>query len=124
MDIKKTKIIDFSDYLNAQKYASKATQQISAMVAHIQPKIEDLLDSEIAKMSMSSEIYTVLKNDSDFRNHLDLTVVTSLCYLLAQYLISISQRDNTFDVDEDNLELFVVNLMRGMLQTFEKKKDK
>ena len=115
------KIINYLEYFNAQNYNNKTAQHISAMVMCIQPKIANIIDDEIAKMSLSKDVYESLKDNDTIRDHLDLTVITSLCYILSQYLIDLSQRPNTLDIDEDSIENFTVNLMREMLKTFERK---
>ena len=114
-----SKVLNFTEYLQAHKYKNKTAQKISAMVIHFIPKIEQLFEDEILKMSMTEEIYDNLKNDSELRDNLDLTVITSLCYLLAQYLITLSQRENMFNVTEAHVEKFSLNIMKGMLRTFE-----
>jgi len=115
------KVIDYIDYFNAQNYNNKTARHISAIVMNVQPKITAILDNEISKMSASKDIYEALKNNQELQDHLDLTVITSLCYILAQYLIDLSQRPNTLNIDEENLEKFTVNLMCEMLRTFEVK---
>lgn len=116
------KVIDYTEYFNAQNYNNnnKTAAQVSAIVMNIQPKIASLLDDEIAKMSVSKEIYESFKTRDDIQDHFDLTVITSLCYILAQYLIALSQRQNTLGLDEGSLESFTVNLIKKMLNTFEK----
>jgi len=115
------KVINYTDYLKAQKLTDKSIKKILVMVDHLHPKIEELVETEIANMSASKEVYDAMRNDDEVRSLFDMSVITSLCFILAQYLVGLANRPNNLNVSEDNLEIFATNLIHGMIKTFERK---
>lgn len=99
------KVIDF----NIQKDSSNEviTLKASDLAQFIHPKLEALLISAIEHQPPSERV----------RSTFDGVVVTSLCYLLSQYVTSLVSRPNDFNVTEDNVDVFVMNLLNQMLLT-------
>jgi len=110
------KVIDYLEYLKAQNFNTQTINKILVMVDHMHPKIEALLYDEIAKMYATKELYDVMKDDNEVRSLFDFTVVTSLCFILSQYLVALADRPNNLNVTKDNLEMVVTNLIQGMVK--------
>jgi uncharacterized protein YjgD (DUF1641 family) len=109
------KVIDYFEYFKNHKSSMQVTTTTLAMVEQLYPKIEELLDNELARMTSNKDVYEALKNDDEIGSNLDLTVVTSLSFILSHYLKSLASRPNSFFVTEDTLEVFISNLIKGML---------
>lgn len=116
------KVINYLDYLKAQKFNDQTINKILVMVDHLHPKIEGMVEDEIAKFSVSKDVYDIMKNDDEVRSQFDFTIITSLCFILSRYLITLANRPNDFNVTEDTLDIFISNLMHGMLKTLWLKK--
>lgn len=116
------KVIDYFDYFRATtKGTTQVTNRTLAMVEHLYPKIEELLDKELARLTSNKELYEISKDDDDNRSYFDVTVITSLSFILTHYLKSLASRPNSFFVTEDTLEVFITNLIKGMITTIKKK---
>ena len=111
------KVIDYFEYFKNHKSSMQVTTTTLAMVEQLYPKIEELLDNELARMTSNKDVYAALKNDDEIGSNLDLTIITSLSFILSQYLKSLASRPNSFFVTEDTLEVFISNLIKGMLNT-------
>jgi hypothetical protein len=101
-------VIDFLEYFKTQNTTDKSINHMLLIVDHIHPKIEALIADEMAKF----------KNEDDaLRSLFDLSCVTSLSFILAQYLTSLASRPNNVHVTEDNMEVFATNLLCGMIKS-------
>lgn len=97
------KILDYADYLNARRYAA-VTERTLAFVRILYPKIEATIKEEIEKITQSEP------------NDADETIITSLCFILSEYLINLTSRPNNFNITQENVGLFVTNIINGMLK--------
>lgn len=104
------KIIDYVDYLKSRQQ-SKELDKTIALVQVLHPKIESLIATELIRMQ------PFLQEDG---TSLEEIVVTSLCFILTQNLITLTKQPNSFDLTEDNLDIFIDNIIRSMMDTFKK----
>jgi len=100
-------VIDFLDYFKTQNTTDKSINHMLLIVDHIHPKIEALIADEMANF----------KKDDALRSLFDLSCVTSLSFILVQYLTSLASRPNNVHVTEDNMEVFATNLLCGMIKS-------
>lgn len=108
-------IVDYLEYLKAHEYKDKSVQRVLVMVDHIHPKIEEIIRDAIIQMAQSAP------PTANLNSYFDLTIISSLSFILAQYLTDLASRPNEFNVDEDTLEQFITNLIQGMINTCLKK---
>ncbi len=113
------KLIDYKDYINSRQF-TQVTEKTLAFVRVLHPKIEAVVENEIAKMTTIMEEYDILKKDRILRTSLDETIITSLCFILSNYLIDLATRPNNFNVTNENLDVFIENIIQGMIKTFKK----
>ena len=114
------KLIDYTDYLK-KRHDDIDIEKTLAFTQVLHPKIEAVIEHEIEQLTTASAEYKLLKEDQNIRTSIEETVVTSLCYLLTQYLITLSEKPNDLKVTEDNFETFIENIIQGMIKTFKKK---
>lgn len=117
-------VINYLEYLKAHNLTDRSIKRILVMVEHLHPKVEALIDQEISRFSSSKEVCNAMRDNDEVRSLFDVTLITSLCFILAQYLISLANRPNNLNVNADNIDVFAINLIQGMIKTFEKKLDK
>ena len=103
-------VIDFLEYFKTQNTTDKGINHMLLIVDHIHPKIETLIEDEMAKLNVKYE-------DDALRSLFDLSCITSLSFILAQYLTSLASRPNNIHVTEDNVEVFATNLLCGMIKS-------
>jgi len=110
-------ILDYLDYLKTHQ-DKKAMQKILVLVEHLHPKIDALVNEETEKLFEFK--YPESYIDSDNNSLIDLTVISSLSFILSQYLISLAKRPNELNVNENTLDKFINNLIKGMIKTCKK----
>jgi hypothetical protein len=115
------KVINYLEYLQAHQLTDRNIKQILVMVDHLYPRIEALVDEEISNLTASKEVFSSMKNNDEVRSLFDVTLITSLSFILSQYLVSLATRPNNLSLTPDNIEMFATNLIHGMIKTFERK---
>ena len=106
------KLIDYTDYVTSRQF-TQITEKTITFVRILHPQIEAVVEKEIAKMTMNTE-------DQVLRTSLDETVITSICFILSKYLVDLTSRPNNFNVTSENMDVFIENIIRGMVKTLKK----
>jgi GTP:adenosylcobinamide-phosphate guanylyltransferase len=114
-------IVDYLDYLKIHQ-DKKAIQKILVMVEHIHPKIESMINEEIAKLTEFRYPESYINSEEETKSLFDLTIISSLSFILSQYLVSLSKRTNQLNVTENNLDKFITNLIKGMIKPVKSRK--
>ena len=109
------KVVDYFEYFNANQ-DSVTVLKTAEIVESLLPKIEGMIQNEIARMFSSTEIYEALKDDARKRNLLDEAIVTSLSFILSQYLVEMAKRPNAFKVTKETMAFFVNDLIQAMIK--------
>ena len=107
-----SKIIDFTDVYQQ----TLEIKHILSLVEKFHPKIEQVIDEEINRLAIHPDIYEALRNSPNT----DMSVISSLCFIIAQYLISLANKENSFNVSMSNIEIFSNNLLNGMIKIVKK----
>lgn len=109
------KVIDISTYRQKESACRKVKEIINLF-----PLVEDAVDAEIARVSPSKEVFDMVRDSPQ----VNLSVASSLCFTLANYLSRLVVKPNEFDMTEDTVESFIVEMiipmMRDILLTKEK----
>jgi len=108
------KVIDYFDYLRVQNDSATVNKTV-AFVSVVHPQIEAMILGELARL---------FPEDAATRASLDEAVVTSLCFILSNYLAELTSRPNSFKVNEENIGEFVNDLISNMLKTMKRKETK
>ena len=106
------KVIDYFDYLKVQN-DSVTANKTAAFVSVVHPQIEAMILGELAR---------IFPADETKRASFDEAVVTSLCFILSNYLAELTSRPNSFNVNEENIGEFINDLIRNMIKRFRKEK--
>jgi hypothetical protein len=105
------KVVDYFDYLKVQNDTTTVNKTV-AFVSVVHPQIEAIILGELARM---------FPEDASKRASFDEAVVTSICFILSNYLAELTSRPNSFKVNEENIGEFVNNLITLMLKTMKRK---
>lgn len=109
------KVVDYFEYFNANQN-SATVLKTAEIVESLLPKIEGMIQNEIARMFSSADLYEALKDDARKRHLLDESIVTALSFILSQYLVKMADRPNAFKVTKETMAFFVNDLIQAMIK--------
>jgi hypothetical protein len=95
----------YFDYLSG-KHASDNMKSLLLISEQLTPEIEAAVEDVIIKMEHLKDAPLV-----------DLAVITSLCFALVSKLKTLAEKDNEFDLTEDNMEMFAFGLVKSMFKS-------